>query len=155
MNTAHKKIGIWGLGVVGTSALKYFLLKGEYALEVLDTKHPSQQDQEFLAQHAIPFYLQNSDLILFLERNDSILPSPGIDLQPYQAYQHKWMSELDVFGAEYNKPIIAITGTVGKTSITHLLGQLLNASGLKTSVGGNIGTGMLDLLTIPSDATLL
>ncbi len=145
-------IGIWGFGVVGKSAYTYLL--GKARLEVLDSKPLSPADRELLAQHGTPSYAQD-DLMQFLERNDYIIPSPGINLHPYQAYRHKWLSELDLFAAAYKKPIIAITGTIGKTSTTHLLGQLLNAAGMTTAVGGNIGIGMLDLLAQPSQAALL
>lgn len=155
MNFNNKKIGIWGFGIVGNSALSYLRNRGTPQLQVLDKKELSAPDQQLLAQHNIPFLLQTTDLPHFLEYNDHILVSPGIDLRPYQNYQHKWLSELDLFAQEYHHPIIAITGTIGKTSITHLLGQLLNFAGLSTAVGGNIGVGMLNLLATPCNAALL
>ncbi len=42
--------------------------------------------------------------------------------------------------------IIGITGTIGKTTVTHLLSQLIPAAGLTLATGGNIGIGMLDLV---------
>ncbi len=82
----------------------------------------------------------------FLEYNDYIIASPGIDLRPYQSYEHKFVTEIDLFCQDWQKPLITITGTVGKTSTTHLLSELLKLAGLRVATGGNIGTGMLDLL---------
>jgi UDP-N-acetylmuramoylalanine--D-glutamate ligase len=152
-----KKIGIWGLGVVGRSLIRHFssLSRGEIQLELLDAKTPNNADAALLQENNIPFFAQSTDLIPFLERNDYIIPSPGIDLRPYKAYEHKWISELDLFAHAYQKRTIAITGSVGKTSSTHILGQLLNNHGLITAVGGNIGTAMLDLINQESDCALL
>lgn len=140
----NKKIGIWGFGIVGKAAYRY-LLKQLCLLEILDAKPFTPEDIDLFSHNNTSHCDQNS-LIDFLTRNDHIIPSPGIDLTPYAAFAHKWLSELDIFYTAYRKPIIAITGTIGKTSITHLTGQLLNRAGLQCAVGGNIGIGMLDLV---------
>ena len=149
----NKKIGIWGLGIVGKSAVRYFHQK-KYTLEVLDKREPTAQEQEFLAQLHVPWYTQDQ-LIPFLERNDAILPSCGIDLRPYAKFEHKWLSELDLFGKECSKPIIAITGSVGKTTVTHLLSQLIAANGKKVFTGGNIGVGLLESIDAANQADII
>ena len=53
------------------------------------------------------------------------------------------------------RPIIGITGTLGKTSITHLLTTLLHNAGVAVATGGNIGTGMLDLVQSEAPQALL
>ncbi len=137
-----KKIGIWGLGIVGKSAIRYFHKKG-YQLELLDQRAPSHEEQAFLTQNNTPWF-GNEQLTAFLERNDFVLPSCGIDLRPHSAFAHKWLAELDLFDQECTKPIIAITGSVGKTTVTHLLSHLLRAQGKKVFTGGNIGIGLLE-----------
>lgn len=137
-----KKIGIWGLGVVGKSAITYFHAKG-YDIQALDRREPNEQEKAFLAAHNTPFFLQDQ-LTDFLVNNDYILASCGIDLRPYNQYSHKFLSELDIFGAECNNPIIAITGSVGKTTVTHLLSQLIAHQDKTVFTGGNIGVGLLD-----------
>lgn len=139
MNT---KIGIWGFGVVGKSALSYFVAKGA-TVQVLDQRILSPQEKELLISNNIPFY-NHEYLSQFLEYNDYILPSCGIDLKPYDSWNHKWLSELDLFWEECKKPIIAITGSVGKTTITHILSQLLQKQSLSIFTGGNIGVGLLE-----------
>ncbi len=187
MNFNNKKIGVWGLGVVGKSVIRY-LQKFDCAITVMDRKQPSPEDLKFLAEHKTTF-IDQQELSNFLEFNTYIIASPGIDTRAYQNYSHKFIAELDIFYHEFNSlhistplnmseekqvelvmvskqtftsdhpersrrvsggrrpKIIAITGTVGKTSVTHLLSELLSAAGKKVVTGGNIGTGMLDLLS--------
>lgn len=144
MDLKNKKIGIWGYGVVGKSALA-FLQDKSCSLSLYDQKELPAALQSDLAQQGITYY-RPEDLMQFLESQDMILPSPGIDLRPYAVYQHKCVSELDLFKTAWHKPIIGITGTIGKTSITSLLSQILPAAGIPLATGGNIGTGMFDLI---------
>ncbi len=141
----NKKIGIWGFGVVGKAACTY-LYPHAASLEVLEAKEPTISDQKLLQEKNIPLYKQENYLATFLEHNDYILASPGIDLRPYAAYAHKWITELDVLQEFFKKPIIAVTGSVGKTSVTSMLSQLMQHGPVRWYTGGNIGAGMLELL---------
>jgi UDP-N-acetylmuramoylalanine--D-glutamate ligase len=147
-----QKIGIWGLGIVGKSVIRH-LSQGSYNLEVTDKRHLTSDDLTFLQEHSTTF-IPYAELDSFLERNDTIIPSPGVDLRPYTNYAHKWLSELDIFYQQWKRPLIAVTGTVGKTSIVHLLSTLLQQARLSVVTGGNIGLGMLDLIE-NRDATAL
>ncbi len=138
------KIGIWGFGRVGTSVVSHLHPQG-YRLMVLDNRTLSPEEKQYLAKKQIPA-LGQQDLHRFLTENDRIVPSPGIDLRPHEAYKDKWLSELDLFAQVWHKPYIAITGSVGKTTVTHLLGHLLQKSGLRVANGGNIGLAMLNLI---------
>lgn len=144
MELAGKKIGIWGYGIVGKTATTY--LHGKTAaLTICDKKELNQAEQHTLSEQQISFCTEQH-LHRFLEAHDYIIPSPGIDLRPYGQFAHKWMSELDLFATAWHKKIIAITGSVGKTTVTHLIGLLLKQAGIRATVGGNIGTGMLALI---------
>lgn len=149
---SHKKIGIWGYGITGKAAVQY-LSTQKFEICVLDKKELSQSDQDFLSSKQIAYFAQGQ-LAEFLEQCDYILPSPGIDLRAYQAYKSKWLNELDLFQAAWHKPIVAITGSVGKTTITHVLSSLLEKSGKHVATGGNIGTPMFDLLAQQNESDL-
>ncbi|MBI2774851.1 UDP-N-acetylmuramoyl-L-alanine--D-glutamate ligase [Candidatus Dependentiae bacterium] len=138
------KVGIWGFGVVGKSVAQFF---SDYPikLSVMEKRSLSDQEKEYCAQRSITLFGEEQKN-KFLDNNDLIIPSPGIDLRDYKNYRSKFLSELDIFSDAFKKPIIAITGTVGKTSTTHFLSTLLSSS-MRISTGGNIGTGMLDLIT--------
>ena len=137
-------IGVWGYGIVGKAAVKY-LQTTSYTVAICDKRQPTDQEIEYLKKQKIQWYLQEN-LSSFLQKCDFIIPSPGIDLRQYQEYAHKWLSELDLFARTWKKPIIGVTGTVGKTTITHLLDLIFKKANIPVATGGNIGTGMLSLI---------
>ncbi len=140
----NKKIGIWGFGVVGTSALTYFDAQGCSVIEILDKK----EIQLPTTQTPTRTIIQTPETINnFLEQNDYILISPGIPVHAYQNYAHTFLNELDLLAADKkNSSIIAITGTVGKTSITHLLTTIIKNTFADTIAAGNIGYPMLNII---------
>ncbi|MCL4229624.1 UDP-N-acetylmuramoyl-L-alanine--D-glutamate ligase [Candidatus Dependentiae bacterium] len=153
----NNRIGIWGFGIVGKSALKY-LLRHTAHIQVLTSTPLSAQDQQLLEQLGVPVLYQNTDMESFLRHNDYIVASPGIDLRPYAAYRHKWLTELDLLRHTFTGTLIGITGSVGKTTITSILTQITQHHATpRIYTGGNIGAGMLDMLTdnTPYDAALL
>lgn len=162
MDLHNKKIGIWGFGVVGQSTAR-FMANYSTQIQIMDTKTPTAEQQQWLIDHMISFVTQSPETISsFLEHNDYIIPSPGININQYYAqYADKWLCELDIFAIYFKNPIIAITGSVGKTSVTTLLGGLLKKLsqsagntivGTSPIIGGNIGTCTLDFIT-PAQAT--
>jgi UDP-N-acetylmuramoylalanine--D-glutamate ligase len=145
MNTfQHKKIGIWGFGIVGQSALTYFDTLSVESIEILDAKKiilPPTKNIAFTTEQ------NDASIIHFLERNDFILTSPGIKLHAYNTYNHKFINELDIFANHKLVPTIAITGTVGKTSITHLLTKIIQNIFPHAQAAGNIGYPLLNFVT--------
>lgn len=134
INFKNKKIGIWGMGIVGKSVLNYVQQF---------TDQIQMMDQSSNASHIAQ---TQENIANFLEHNDVIIPSPGIMLHDYQHYAHKFIQELDIFAQDNQNYTIAITGTVGKTTITSLIQQCTPNS----IAAGNIGYAMLNLLTIPT-----
>ncbi|SFR73349.1 UDP-N-acetylmuramoylalanine--D-glutamate ligase [Marinobacter daqiaonensis] len=63
--------------------------------------------------------------------------------------------DIDLFAEAADRPVIAITGSNGKTTVTTLVGELARAAGVRVAVGGNIGTPALDLLSQDVDAYIL
>lgn len=149
----NKKIGIWGFGVVGKSVLS-FLSQFNCTLYVLDKLELDEFQKELIKGHNATFVDQNL-LNQFLEMNDIIIPSPGINLKPFDLYQEKFLSELDIFAHYIKKPTIAITGSVGKTTTTHVLTHLLNKLGKKALACGNIGFALLDALAVQNEYDIL
>jgi UDP-N-acetylmuramoylalanine--D-glutamate ligase len=91
---------------------------------------------------------------------DAIVLSPGVPpelpwLAAARAAGLPVIGELEVAAPFITRPLLAVSGTNGKTTTTTLLGELLNASGKKTLVGGNIGTPVVSLLARQEEADLL
>ncbi len=109
-----------------------------------DNRPLTEQEQQFLLDHNA---VLAPSLDYFFEHTTAILPSPGIDIIPHRArYQGTWIAELDLFYTHFKKPIIAITGSVGKTTVTSIITQLLQQAGWRIQAAGNIGTPMLEFI---------
>ena len=83
------------------------------------------------------------------ESADVIVVSPGVPhtLAPIAAAGERGvpvMGEMELAFHFIEDPIVAVTGTNGKTTTTTLLGQMIEGSGLSTFVGGNIGTPLIE-----------
>jgi len=144
MKIKNKKIGIWGFGLVGQSAAHYLNNK-ECSLSILDQCAPDQKKSDWISNHNIHQY-KSTHIKSFLRNNNYIVPSPGINLYDYSKYHKKWLTELDLFYNAWKKPIIAISGSVGKTTVTHIISQFLKQTGKRVAVAGNIGVPMLNFL---------
>jgi len=142
----NKRIGIWGFGVMGKSAVEYLSNQG-YQLGVLDTRTPNQEELHYLKEKKIHWYTQDQQE-LFFNSYEIIIPSSGININPqhYATHKNKWLHELDYFNFIFNKPIIAITGSIGKTSTTYILNQICQNASLSVAMGGNIGIPTFDLI---------
>jgi UDP-N-acetylmuramoylalanine--D-glutamate ligase len=141
---AGKKVGIWGFGKTGQSVLAFVAPYAE-KVTVFESAALSEA-QLLLLKKYNALLVPEGYLEQFLELNDLIVPSPGVDLRPYAEWSEKWVSELDIFAAHVTTKTIAITGSVGKTSTVTLLTELLNRCGIPVIAGGNIGVPMLDLI---------
>ncbi|PJE80360.1 UDP-N-acetylmuramoylalanine--D-glutamate ligase [invertebrate metagenome] len=88
----------------------------------------------------------------WLNHADELIVSPGVSLkEPAIAVALdqgvKAVGDIELFcRAIKDAPVIAITGSNGKSTVTTLVGKMAEASGLAVGVGGNIGTPVLDLL---------
>jgi UDP-N-acetylmuramoylalanine--D-glutamate ligase len=91
---------------------------------------------------------------------DAIILSPGVPpelswLMAAKAAGLSVIGELEVASHFIHRPLLAVSGTNGKTTTTTLLGELLTASGQKPLVGGNIGTPVISLLAQQDTADCL
>ena len=135
MNYTNKTVGIWGYGRVGKAAAQ-FLQKLGASILIYDKK-PIIEPRSMRVVTSLDQLFQA----------DYLLPSPGIDTREYRTqYQGTWLSELDLFREYFHKPIIAITGSVGKTTVTHLVTQALTVAGWRVHAVGNIGIPCLQII---------
>lgn len=93
----------------------------------------------------------DADTLLACEQ---IIVSPGVALsepalQAAAARGIEILGDIELFARSAKAPIIAITGSNGKTTVTTLVGKMLKAAGKQVLVGGNIGTPALELLKEP------
>ncbi len=155
MITSGTKVGIFGLGISGRAAVKYALQCGAQ-VRVSDNRAEQRfvaEEGEFLAATGV-IWEAGGHTYEFLRQADLVLVSPGVDLalpliKSLQKTGVRVAGELAVAAGELRVPVVAITGTNGKTTVTTLIGKLLAASGKKVFVGGNIGTPLYEFLCAP------
>lgn len=135
-----------GLGISGVAAVN-FLHKQGYRVAVTDSRqNPPGHDQ-------IPAEIQTSfgelDLELLLSAEEIVI-SPGLDPKIEQIQEAvkqgiPVVSEIQILRRATDKPIVAITGSNAKSTVTTLMGIMAQAAGKKVAVGGNLGRPALDL----------
>jgi UDP-N-acetylmuramoylalanine--D-glutamate ligase len=148
MDFTGKKIVIIGMGKTGIAAAR-FLGKQGAKVVVTDEKSSDQWGGDF-KQIALEKWLEVGDYnARVLEEADMVIPSPGVPpnndlLVEAQKKNISVVSEIELAYWFLKVPIIAVTGTNGKTTTTTLLGKILQRSGKKVFVGGNIGNPLIE-----------
>jgi UDP-N-acetylmuramoylalanine--D-glutamate ligase len=141
---------IVGLGKTGMSCVR-FLAEKQLSFKVMDTRdnppgiEELRRDYPHVAVHLGGF---NQD---WLMSADELIVSPGIALSTPEiteavAAGADVAGDVELFCREAGQPVVAITGSNGKSTVTTLLGEMVQAAGIKAAVGGNIGTPALELL---------
>ena len=150
---------IVGLGKTGLSCVRYLSGQGR-GIAVADSRlQPPGLDELKAGWPDVPIYLGEFDEELFAGFNELIV-SPGISIaEPAiagaAARGARIRGDIDLFADAADAPIIAITGSNGKTTVTTLVGEMARAAGRNVQVGGNIGTPALDLLDQGADLYVL
>ena len=138
-----------GLGQTGLSCARFFGKRGVPFVLVDSRSNPpglAQFQQEFTD---VPLHLGEFDEAL-LSSADELIVSPGVALEePAIAAAIRngvtVIGDIDLFVREAKAPIVAITGSNGKSTVTTLVGDMANAAQRNVGVGGNLGVPALDL----------
>lgn len=142
MQLSGKAIGIWGYGIGGKATAEFVASHGAHVV-IFDERPLTPQEQQRLTELNAHICTSRD---AFFEQSELIIPSAGIDLRSYHTRKNQFITELDLFSLFFTKPIIAITGSLGKTTTTTLIATLLQRAGKRVLIGGNIGIGMCDLI---------
>ncbi len=153
-NYNNKKIIVLGAGLTGLSCINYFI-----SLNIFPKLMDMNKDINISISKKIKCcfgyfnekWLLNSDLIII---------SPGISSYHPLIVKAKnigieIINDIEIFCRINNKPIIAITGTNGKSTVVSLLFNILKSYNINVSLGGNIGVPILNLLNNNSDIYIL
>jgi UDP-N-acetylmuramoylalanine--D-glutamate ligase len=152
MDLNNKRVLVVGLGRSGVASALFLRSHGA-CVTVSDTKSEDQLRAEIpvLLDHGIAVETGRHGERTF-QNQDLIVVSPGVpvDAQPLvqaRALGEEVIGEIELAAEFLPGPIVAITGSNGKTTTTSLVGEVLTKSGLKTLVGGNIGTPAISLVS--------
>ena len=146
----NRKTAILGMGATGLSVAR-FLSSQDLPFVFADSRAEPPQLQ--LVKNHYPdtkVVLGDFDVDLLINMDRAVI-SPGISLNEPAIVAAReqgveLIGDLELFLEHAKAPVIAITGSNGKSTVTTLLGEMAVASGLAVGVGGNLGTPMLDLL---------
>jgi UDP-N-acetylmuramoylalanine--D-glutamate ligase len=149
--SSGEMIGVLGLARSGVAAAKLALSRGAsvYASD-FGTSPAAQAAAETLQTLGADVELGRHDLEK-LSRCSRIVLSPGIPptapvLRAEEIAGIPIVAELEFAYTELTGPVIAITGTNGKTTVTALTAHLLRSAGMRAEAGGNIGTALSELV---------
>jgi UDP-N-acetylmuramoylalanine--D-glutamate ligase len=139
------------MGSTGLSAARFCALH-HIPFAVTDSRAEPPHREQFSQLNANVAIVLGGIATDLLKKASRIIVSPGLKIQDlptdFQDIADKRLvSDIEVFVENAKAPIIAITGTNGKSTVTTLVGELLKNSGLKVKVGGNLGEPALNLLT--------
>lgn len=144
---------VMGLGQTGISCVRY-LAKKHARFAVVDSRSNPPDLAAFKTEFPrVELRLGKFDAH-FLARATELIISPGV-AQTEPAIQEaigkgvRLSGDIDLFCREITAPIIAITGSNAKSTVTTLVGKMAQAAGINVGVCGNIGTPVLQMLEEP------
>ncbi|MFC3033058.1 UDP-N-acetylmuramoyl-L-alanine--D-glutamate ligase [Pseudoalteromonas fenneropenaei] len=154
-----KNITVLGLGVTGLGIVRFLLAHG-IVPKVVDSR-TAPPGAAWLSQQGVEIEAVFGDLAeACLPNCDMLIISPGIPL--YEPNVAKAIAagvevigDIELFARLNTKPVIAVTGSNGKSTVVSLATAVLKAAGYKVGLGGNIGTAALDLLALDADIYVL
>jgi UDP-N-acetylmuramoylalanine--D-glutamate ligase len=143
-----------GLGKTGASCLRYLAKRG-IPVSATDTRRtpPGLAELGGLA-NSLDLRLGGFDLSL-LDGASQVLMSPGVSLEEPIARAARdrgidVLGDVELFARNVQAPVIGITGTNGKSTVTSLVARMAAAAGRTVLAGGNLGEPALDLLEQPT-----
>lgn len=148
-STARNAVVV-GMGRTGLSVARHLQRSG-YGVAVTDTREsPPELDGVKALGSAIVTRTGGFDARL-LENADIVVTSPGVPLDdPFfvqaRARGLDIVGDIELFARAADAPVVGITGTNGKSTVTTLLGRMAERAGVRVRVGGNLGQPALDLL---------
>ena len=152
MRYKDKNVAVLGAGLSGTAAALLLVAEGAQVtvLDSADEKKLLKPTMDNLRAQGVRVMCGPE-----VERDSSpydfVVLSPGIDpdsplAQNFSSRKIETIGELELGWRSCNLPVIAITGTNGKTTTTELVAQMLNACGQRTIACGNIGKPLSDIV---------
>jgi UDP-N-acetylmuramoylalanine--D-glutamate ligase len=142
---------IVGLGRTGFSCARYLRARG-WRLAVTDTRaKPPEWARLAELDATIPVKVGGLDIGL-LDGAGCVIASPGVSLEePFFVEARRRgleiVGDIELFARWADAPVVGITGTNGKSTVTTLVGRMAERAGLRVRVGGNLGEPALDLLS--------
>ena len=144
-----------GLGVTGEAVVRALVARGHDVVVVED--RPTEQKQRVAAELGVDLVAAPDAAALdgLVAAAEAVLPSPGVaDAHPVFAAARSAgvpvRSEFDLAAAWDDRPLVAITGTNGKTTVTTLVTEMLEHSGRRAVAAGNTDVPLVSAIDDPA-----
>jgi UDP-N-acetylmuramoylalanine--D-glutamate ligase len=142
-----------GLGKTGVSCLRYLAKRGVPVRATDSRSTPPGLEELGMLARTLDLRLGGFDLSL-LEGASQVLMSPGVPLEEPIARAARErgievLGDVELFARHVQAPVIGVTGTNGKSTVTSLVARMAAAAGRTVLAGGNLGVPALDLLDEP------
>ncbi|HEY9199573.1 MAG TPA: UDP-N-acetylmuramoyl-L-alanine--D-glutamate ligase [Gammaproteobacteria bacterium] len=149
-NKAPKKVLVIGLGKTGLSCARYLSRLGEQVAVTDDRDTPPGLAAMLDELPDVALFLGRFEPDAF-DNAEQIVVSPGVSLKhplisEARARGVEVIGDIELFARAAQAPVLAITGSNGKSTVTTLVGEMARSAGRNVKVGGNLGTPALDLL---------
>jgi len=148
-----------GLGITGLSVVRH-LQNQNKNIVVVDSRTTPPGLKELEKEFSdVSVYLGEFDEALFMGATQ-IVVSPGVALKE-PVIQHAIdqgvdvIGDIELFAQQVNAPVIAVTGSNGKSTVISLLGEMAKVAGINAVVGGNIGVPALDIIDEAAELYIL
>jgi UDP-N-acetylmuramoylalanine--D-glutamate ligase len=148
MELRAKRVLVVGLARTGVECARFLVRQGAEVL-LSDLRSETDLKPEMEALKGLPIrYLLGGEERRWLEGVDLVVPSPGVAeenplLREANHRGSKILAEIEIAYRFLRTPLVAITGTNGKSTTTTLVGEMLKANGTRVFVGGNIGAPLI------------
>lgn len=150
MTLGNKKRAVIGMGKTGLSCARFLRADGE-EFSWFDTREEPPGFSDICREFSgIDFHCGPLDAARLCEASE-IIVSPGVPVMEPALLAAAQVGvpvigDIELFVRSTRKPIIAITGSNAKSTVTTLVGEMAAACGLRAGVGGNLGTPVLEML---------
>jgi len=144
MELKGKTVLVLGLARTGSECARFLVNEGAHVL-VSDRRNEQELAPEVTRLAGLPIrYRLGGEEREWLTGVDLVVPSPGVPQENAllkEAAQRRIpvLSEIELAYRFFRAPLVAITGTNGKSTTTTLVGEMFKASGQRVFVGGNLG----------------
>ncbi|XQW84427.1 UDP-N-acetylmuramoyl-L-alanine--D-glutamate ligase [Thalassotalea piscium] len=153
---SNKNIIVLGAGLTGVSCLRFLQAHGLNCV-VIDSRENVLDAKEFAANYPECELHQGDWCVDLIKQASVIFLSPGIDIAAEAIAEHiaadcQVLGDVELFCQINTKPVVAVTGSNGKSTVVSLLAHIGNALGKKVGLGGNIGIPVLSQLSSNVDS---
>jgi UDP-N-acetylmuramoylalanine--D-glutamate ligase len=147
-----QRVLVLGLGISGRSAASFCASQGAEVVAVDERPASQLEDLGGLPSRVT---LRLGEPFPDAANFDLVVPSPGVPRERYQACARRAWGDVELAFHALTVPVVAVTGTNGKSTTVCLLAGMLRAAGLRALAAGNLGVPALSLVGQPIDVAVL